>query len=112
MSGDPPGDVPGPGLISLNTGYNIPVGKKETKERCAEICNHNSRCRSFLYSKKVGRCKITAELQPSKPLEPQFRHWVMCSKSGSLKAFYIFWNHISIISIDIEIALLYKYCSI
>ena len=75
-----PGDVPGPGLISLNTGHNIPVGKEGAEERCAEICNHNSRCKSFLYSNKVGECKITAELQPSKP---QYQDWVMCSKSGS-----------------------------
>ena len=81
-----PGDVPGPGLISLNNGHNIPVGKNRTMERCAEICEHNSRCKSFLYSKKKGECKITAELKPSTKLKPQYREWVMCSKSGSCKS--------------------------
>jgi len=86
VSGDPPGDVPGPGLISLGNGRNIPVGKEKPEEKCAEICNHNSRCKSFLYSKKVGKCKITAELMPKEELEPQFKHWVMCSKSDEDKS--------------------------
>ena len=62
---------------------HLDVGKEGAEERCAEICNHNSRCKSFLYSKKVGECKITAELMPSEELKPPYKHWVMCAKSGS-----------------------------
>ena len=69
------GDVPGPALISLGT-TNIPADK----ERCAEICDHNSRCKSFLYSPTVGQCKITSHLDPT--TNKTYRDWVMCSKKG------------------------------
>ena len=68
------GDVPQAGIISLGT-HNIPANK----ERCAEICNHNSRCKSIIYSPTVGECKITAELIPfTKP----YNDWIMCTKLG------------------------------
>ena len=69
------GDVPGPALISLGT-TNIPANK----ERCAEICDHNSRCKSFLYSPTEGECKITSHLEPTKNVT--YKDWIMCSKKG------------------------------
>ena len=72
------GDVPQAGLISLSTGHNIPANR----ERCAEICNHNSRCKSFFFSPTVGECKISPELLPS---EPPYNDWIMCTKSGLYK---------------------------
>jgi len=70
------GDVPQAGLISLSTGRNIPANR----ERCAEICNHNSRCKSFFFSPTVGQCKISSELIPT---DRPYRDWIMCTKSDA-----------------------------
>ena len=69
------GDVIGPGLIFLGT-TNIPANK----ERCAEICDHNSQCKAFLYSPTEGKCKITNHLDATS--KDQYKDWVMCSRKG------------------------------
>ena len=70
------GDVPGPGLISLGTGKNIPA---KTITKCAEICSHNGMCKAFLHSKKQGQCKLSGTKNPS---AKQFMDFVFCKKSG------------------------------
>ena len=84
------GDVPQAGIISL-VGRNIPANK----ERCAEICNHNSRCKSFFFSPSVGQCKISSELIPT---DRPYRDWIMCTKSGLYKICIVLCSSPTILS--------------
>ena len=87
------GDVPQAGLISLSTGRNIPANR----ERCAEICNHNSRCKSFFFSPTVGQCKISSELIPT---DRPYRDWIMCTKSGLYKICIVLCSSLILLNIS------------